>query len=130
VKIYDVDGELVNVDVRESSYPLRAKSKSILQDEVRDKLKEKYPRATILEEFTVPGGRLSVDFFIPSLGLVFEINGRQHDEHVPFFHGDRKTSTAYGKQVSHDRVKKEWADINNFKFYEIRSIEDWEKLHG
>lgn len=119
MRLFDINNQPVKVDVRQSKYPLKAQSKSILQKRVGEILTDIYPRDSILEEFTVPGSRLSVDFFLPKRNIVVEVQGRQHKEHVSFFHGDRELSTKYARQKSNDRIKSHWCDLNNFQMIEI-----------
>jgi hypothetical protein len=119
MKMYDVDGNFVNADIRESRYPLKGISKSALQGKAAIKLRESYPYASILEEFQVPGSQMTVDFFVPSQGLVVEVDGRQHEEFVPFFHGDKSTSRKFVEQVNRDGRKELWAQNNKFKMVRI-----------
>jgi hypothetical protein len=128
MKMFDIDGEYISVDVRPSSYPIKSKSRSTLQGQTAQALQDKYPRQTILEDFTIPGSRMSVDFLLPNLGMVIEVNGRQHDQHVPYFHGDKSTSLDFAKQLSRDRRKQEWAELNSFVWIEIRTKEDLEEF--
>ncbi len=126
--MFDIEGKLVNVDVRESRYPIRQHSKSTLQGRTAEILRESFPIDTILEEFPIPGSRQTADFFLPRKKLVVEVDGRQHDEFVPFFHGDRNTSDKYAKQKSRDRLKDEWCEINGFRFVRIKIEDDLENL--
>ncbi len=128
MRMFDVNGDLVNVDVRESRYPIRQHSKSTLQGRAAQVLRDSFPIDPILEEFPVPGTRQTIDFFVPKKGLVVEVDGRQHDEHVPYFHGDRATSDKYAKQKSRDRIKDEWCEINGFNLVRIKTEDDLENL--
>jgi very-short-patch-repair endonuclease len=128
MKLYDINGELVQTDIRPSNKPVKFKSRSILQGKVGEKLQELYPRDTILEDFTIPGSRLSVDFFLPKREMVIEIDGIQHSEYTPFFHGPLSTSGGYGKQVSRDRQKEGWCSMNGFKLIRIEKDEDLDQL--
>jgi very-short-patch-repair endonuclease len=128
MKLFDVSGKLVSVDVRDSSYPIKSKSRSTLQGQTAQWLVEKFPRQTILEDFTLPGSRMSVDFFLPNKGIVIEVQGRQHDEHVPHFHGDKATSIKFARQLGRDRKKTEWAETNGFDFIEVRDLKDLEQI--
>lgn len=127
MKMLDIEGNLTNVDIRQSSYPLRAKSKSKLQGLTSDKLQEKYPYDIILEEFFLPSSRLSVDFFLPKRRLVIEVDSALHYKHIPFFHGDINENNL-GKQISHDRKKEQWVEDNDFKLIRINTQEDLLKL--
>lgn len=129
MKMYNVRGEFVHVDVRGSCYPIKFKSKSCLQGKVGSWLTEKFPREEILEEFSVPGSRYHVDFFVPGIGLVIEINGDQHYEHIPHFHGNKLTSTKFAKQIGRDRKIAEWAEVNGFLLVEIQTEKDLEKIN-
>ena len=115
----NINGRKVSVDVRQSSHPMRESSKSSLQSLVGSILTEKYPYDTILEEFFIPGSRLSFDFFLPRKMLVIECDGRQHDEYIGFFHGDR-VSGGFGKQVSRDMLKEKWAQENKIRLVRIK----------
>jgi very-short-patch-repair endonuclease len=128
MKLFDVSGKLVSVDVRDSSYPIKSESRSTLQGQTAQWLVEKFPRQTILEDFTLPGSRMSVDFFLPNKGIVIEVQGRQHDEHVPHFHGDKATSIKFARQLGRDRKKTEWAETNGFDFIEVRDLKDLEQI--
>lgn len=118
MKMFNVHNELVNIDVRPSSYPLKNVSRSKIQHETGAILQEKFPREVILEEFTVPGSKLSVDFFLPKKGIVIEVQGEGHIKHNSFFHKDIN-SNRFAKQVKNDSSKAYWAEINGFKFIEI-----------
>lgn len=74
MKLFNLDGELVNVDVRPSTYPVKGISKSKLQTEVGRYLQNKYPRESILEEFYIPNSKLSIDFFMPQMKICIEID--------------------------------------------------------
>jgi very-short-patch-repair endonuclease len=125
MKMFNIFGDLVNADVRESTYPLKARSKSILQQKVKERLIEKFPREQILEEFILPGSRLSLDLIIIKLRKAFEIDGDQHLHHNYFFHGDRN-SGKFAKQISNDRKKDEWCEMNGIELIRIYSEEDME----
>lgn len=125
MKMRDMHDKVVSVDIRESTYPIRILSKSKLQKIVGEYLQQNYPRAGTLEEFSIPGSRMHCDYFIPSYGLVIEINGIQHYEKNSFFH---KEQGAFAKQVNRDIVKQLWAEKNGFIFIEIITEKDLEKI--
>lgn len=128
MKIFDINGEIFNVDIRQSKHPLRAKSLSKQQGLVKSVICRLYPRDIILEDFVIPHSRLSVDFFLPKRDMVIEVQGRQHSIHVPFFQGDRKHSNKYAKQQMNDRKKQEWAEVNSFHFIEIEESDSDEQI--
>jgi len=90
--------------------------KSKFQEKIREELFDKYPLENIFEEVYIKGEGFFLDFLIPSLGLVFEVNGRQHINHVKFFH---KTKIEFHKQQEVDKKKKEFCELNNLKLIEI-----------
>jgi hypothetical protein len=128
MEMLDVHGRLVDVHTNEGRYPLKPKGKSKLQTQVQHKLVKKWPLYTVLEEFKVPGSRLTVDFFIPVLKLVVEVQGKQHKEHTDFFHGDRLFSKKFVKQKQNDMIKAQWAASNGFSLVEIWKLEDIENV--
>lgn len=126
--MFNLDGDLVNVDVRPSTYPLKGISKSKLQTYVGQYLQDKYPREAILEEFYIPNSKLSIDFFIPQMKLCIECDGIQHTQHSSYFHGNRNISTKYAKQKIRDTNKEYWCELNGFKLIRIEKQEDIECL--
>lgn len=131
MKMYNIKGELVNVDVRPSSYPIRgAHSRSKIQGLVGAIIEEEFPLVSVLEEFTVPGSRMKVDFFLPSLGILYEADGDQHSLYTPFFHGDRNSSKEFAEQKMRDRQKNEWAEINHFKLVRIKDGEPTDAIRS
>jgi len=99
-----------------------------LQATVGSFLKENFPREIILEEFIIPNSKLSVDFFLPNLKMVIEINGEQHYQYTPFFH-DQELKHNFAKQKHRDVSKHKWAEINGYKYISIRSTNDLELLN-
>lgn len=61
-------------------------------------------------------GNLSYDFYLPSINLLIEFQGQQHEQYIPGFHSSKKD---FEKQLEHDARKKEYAKENNMKLLEI-----------
>jgi hypothetical protein len=127
MKILDINGKLINVDLRESNHPPRENCRSLIQKKVQLILLDLFPFDLILEEFTIPGSRLSLDFLVPKRKIAIEVQGEQHDKYNSFFHGE-KTSLKFGKQIKRDVQKQEWAQMNDFSLIEIRDEKDIECL--
>jgi hypothetical protein len=127
MKIFDVNGKLVSLEIKQSNNPLKGQSKSELQTKLSEKLQDIFPNEAILEEFYIPGSKLSVDFFIPRRRLVYEADGSQHDKYSGFLQGQR-TEHRFARQVSHDVAKERWAEYNKFKLIRIKSEKDIENL--
>jgi len=58
---------------------------------------------------------LPFDFYLPNYNLCIEYQGRQHYEPVDIFGGDKQ----YIKQVTHDKIKRDYCIENNIYFLEI-----------
>lgn len=100
-------------------------NKSSYHLEARKLIKEIFPTCLILEEVPVPGSRLFLDFFIPLYHIIIEVHGEQHFEFNTFFH---KNKAEFAKSQVRDQEKKNWAELNQFKFIELlynESIEQW-----
>ena len=119
MKLFDVNGKLINVDIKPSSFPIKKYSKSALQQKVGEYLQNKYPHCSVLEEYPIAGTRMHVDFFIPQRKEIYEIDGEQHSSFNSHFHGSKLTSDKFAKQVSRDIVKEQWAEMNGFKLIRI-----------
>lgn len=61
--------------------------------------------------------RLFFDFCIPELKLLIEVQGQQHYSFNKFYHNDRDS---FDTQVFYDKLKEEWASINNYKLLTIK----------
>jgi len=72
-------------------------------------LKELFPHNIILKEQYIyyKGTRLFFDYFIKDLGIFIEVQGKQHTEFVPHFHGDKK---GYLKYKNRDNLKIQYVE--------------------
>ena len=91
---------------------------------MRKTLSVLFPLLDVYEEVFVDG--LFFDFLIPSLGLMIEVDGVQHDKFVEFFH---KTAARFMRSLNNDNKKQQLADLNNlrllrFKDKDIKTLED------
>lgn len=88
-------------------------------------LRKEFPGFVIKPQVTLhvgPKKALYVDALIPGLKLAFEIDGRQHDEFVPFFH---KTQKKFRGAMLNDKAKLEALEYLGYvliKFKENESI--------
>lgn len=127
MKLFDINGKMTSVDIRPSKYPMKEQCKSIFQDKIKNLILEKYANYPILEEFNIPGSRLSIDYIIFPIMIAFEIDGEQHRSYNPFFHGQALLNN-YGKQIVRDIKKEEWCKINKIQLIRIESIKDADKI--
>jgi hypothetical protein len=84
---------------------------SKIASKVHTTLKELFPLEIIVEEYYVKykGVQLFFDFYLKGLGLLFEIQGRQHYEFVKHFHG---TIDGLNSQRRRDNLKKEYVSLH------------------
>lgn len=118
MKLKTLDGRMVSRQFTGDRYGLKSrdKCKSESQYLLGQLLKRIYPGYVICEEFVIPDTRLSIDFFIPALGIIFEFDGSQHAKYNSFFHSSKK---AFEAQVGRDHTKEEWCAINNFRIVRV-----------
>jgi len=97
----------------------------------REILTELFGMFIILEEVGLPSTKLEIDFFIPDIKMMIEVNGQQHYEYVRHFHGNKQGFYASKKR---DNLKREWCSINNIQLVELNYLEsddEWRaKLRG
>ena len=99
---------------------------SKLADYTYSFLRGVFPHNIITKEYYVNynNTRLFFDFYIKDLGLLLEIQGRQHDEFVKHFHIDREGFLSSKKR---DNLKKEYVEQQDFVLIEIRNEKELEK---
>ena len=119
MKFRTLNGREINTEVSQQRYPQRTREncRSDGQFHLGQQLSALYKGAVILEEFNIPGTKLSLDFFIPSFKAGFEFQGAQHDAFNQFFHKDKND---FDKQTQRDQNKKDWCRLNGIKLIEIR----------
>lgn len=92
---------------------------SNLSEQVIGVIKEIYPQLKLKREEYVKfkNQKLYLDIWLPQLGLVVEVHGRQHDEFVEHFHG---SNHAFMDSKRRDRLKEEWAAEQGLTYIVIR----------
>ncbi len=117
MKIKLLDGTTTNLVLHKYKVKHNGRKQgSKFQTKIWEQLKREFPNDNIFEEVFIPKERFVLDFFIPSIKIVIECQGRQHKEHVKFFHTTKKD---FHNQIDRDLRKKEWCNINGFKLIEI-----------
>lgn len=111
-----LNGNTANLKLRKYKFDTTKKSKSKFQRRIGLQLKQELPHDIIFEEVIIPGEKFVLDFFIPSANIVVECQGRQHKQHVKFFHNNKR---AFHDQIDRDRKKRDWCKLNGFKLIEI-----------
>lgn len=101
--------------------------KSKIQYECGQLIQNNFPTETVLEEVYIPFEALYLDFFLPRLKIVFEVQGRQHYEYNSFFH---KNKANFNNAKLRDFRKEKWCAINGIKLYTIDSVEQLKEILG
>jgi hypothetical protein len=127
MKLKNSHNKIVKISTKESDFPIKteASCKSKIQYAAGQKIKDKFPSDAILEDVPVDGASFYFDFWLPRRKLVFEIQGRQHDEYVKFFH---KSKTDFHKAIGRDLKKEEFCRINDITLYCVSTLEELEKI--
>jgi len=111
------------MDLRPSRYKMksRAECRSGAQFRFGQRLKQLFPYSNILEEFGLPqSGALALDFWLPTEGFAFEIQGAQHTKFVKHFHRDIQ---GFRKQQVNDSRKKRWCGLNDITLICVRDTD-------
>lgn len=84
----------------------------------RQLLRELFPFDAVCEEVTLPGGpsAMYADFLLPARRLALEVNGRQHAEYVPHYHGSK---AGFAKAQKRDRDKRAFFGLNGITLLEL-----------
>jgi len=135
LKVTGLNGREYNLNLQK--YDVKANDKrkrSRHHIRARKLIKEVYHSYRILEEVKLPGSTsahkrsvLYLDFFIPNIRKAVEVHGRQHYEHIPFFH---KSKADFILAKARDEDKIEWCEINDIEIITLKfsgSDDEWRK---
>lgn len=117
MKLYNVYGKLVNKNVSSCLIDWDGKSRSKVQFNTKQFLKNYWKNHIVYEEFPVFGSRLKVDIVNATLRIAVEVHGKQHSAFNKFFHNDSRLN--YLKSIKRDVAKEKWLSDNNFQLIEI-----------
>ena len=92
-------------------------SRSKRQRQTKLFLKKYWQHHIVFEEFPVAGTKLTIDIYNANKKIAVEVQGRQHTEYVPFFHGKNKAN--YLNQLRRDQHKLEFCRLNGITLIEI-----------
>jgi hypothetical protein len=121
MRLYGINGKLINKNVNKYTLKWDKKSRSIIQFKVKQFLKPFWIGQILYEEFPVYGSLLKVDILNATLKIAIEVNGNQHSAFNPFFHNN--DPNRYLKGYKNDVKKSEWLAKNDFKLIEINEDE-------
>lgn len=122
MRLFNVNGKLVNKNVSKYRIDWDKKSRSIPQWECKQFFKQYWATHQTYEEFPCFGSLLKVDILNLTLKIAIEINGPQHYE-IHHFHN--KSPLNYLKGIKNDVKKEHWCKINDIKLIEIKDSEVW-----
>lgn len=84
---------------------------------------QKYTKEQIFDDLKVKSN-LSYDFYLPKENILIEFQGQQHYKPIEKFGGQEQ----FERQVQHDKIKKDYAQKNNYRFLEI-SYQDQKSIN-
>ena len=126
MKLLATDGKTHSIHFG-TQYKLKNKDacKSNLQYECGQIIQNYFPTAQVLEEVYIPFEKFYLDFFIPTLKIVFEIQGQQHYEYNKFFF---KNKTNFNNAKLRDFRKEKWCAINDITLYTVDTVEQLKEI--
>jgi len=117
VKFKTLTGSVKNVKhPKKHLIKWKGKSRSKRQRSVKLFLRPFWEDHIVFEEFPLVGSRMSFDFYNASKKIAIEVQGRQHTQYVPFFHG---TKMNYLSQLKRDQEKAQYCTLNGIKLVEV-----------
>ena len=117
MRLLNINGKLVNKNVRKNIINWEGKSRSKLQFQFKQFFYPLWKNHIVYEEFPVYGTMLKVDFLNATKKIAVEIQGNQHESFNKFFHDGSRLK--YLQSIKRDVKKVKWLEMNNFKFLEL-----------
>jgi len=117
MRLLNINGKLVNKNVRKNLIVWEGKSRSKLQFKFKQFFYPYWKSNIVYEEFPVYGTMLKVDILNATKRIAIEIQGDQHESFNKFFHGNSRLK--YLQSIKRDVKKEKWLEINGFKFLEL-----------
>jgi hypothetical protein len=121
MRLYNINGKLVNRGVNKYLIKWGKKSRSKAQFNVKQFLKKYWSTHVVFEEFPVYGTKMHVDILNATIKVAVEVDGAQHDTFVPFFHQNSRLN--YLKGIKRDYIKHSWLEKNGFTVIQILDSE-------
>ena len=114
MKFNSTSGRIITVNLENAARSKRPENASSPQRHVREVLTKLFPGIIFYEDFYVDG--LFLDFFGPSLQIVIEVDGDQHDKFNKFFH---RNGAGFTRHALRDGRKEQFCEINNITLVRI-----------
>ncbi len=121
MRLFDINGKLVNKSVTKYLIDWSAKSRSKIQFNTKQFLKPYWSSCVMYEEFPVYGSLMKVDILNATKKIAVEVNGAQHGEFNKFFHANSRAK--YLNSIKRDYKKAEWLEKNGYVLIEIEQDE-------
>lgn len=97
------------------------KCRSKLQKKVKLLLYKYWFTDTVFEEMPVVGTRMTLDFYNANRKIALEVDGKQHDKYVEFFH--KKNRQNFLSQIYRDDEKHIFCEKNGITLVRIKEGE-------
>ena len=117
MRLLNVNGTLVNKNVRKYLVNWEGKSRSKLQYKFKQFFYPYWKNHIVYEEFPVYGSMLKVDLLNATKKIAVEIQGEQHESFNKFFHDNSRFK--YLQSIKRDVKKEKWLEMNEFKFLQL-----------
>lgn len=117
MRLLNINGKLINKNVRKNLIKWEGKSRSNLQFQFKQFFYPYWRNHIVYEEFPVYGTMLKVDFLNATKRIGVEIQGDQHEAFNKFFHQNSRLK--YLESIKRDVEKMKWLEMNNFKILEL-----------
>jgi len=121
MRLYNINGKLIFRNVSKQRIQWEKPSRSKVQFQVKQFLKQFWINNIVYEEFPVYGSRMKVDILNATKKIAVEVNGKQHDKFNSFFHNDSRLK--YLESIKRDSAKAKWLEDNGFTLIEINEEE-------
>jgi len=121
MRLYNLYGKLQSRNVSKYLINWDKKSRSKIQFQVKQFLRDYWSNQIVYEEFPVYGSRMTVDILNATKKIAIEVQGKQHTEFNKFFHNNSRADYLNG--IKRDLQKADWLERNNFTLIEINEDE-------
>lgn len=108
-----------NIDKNRVDWDKKCRSK--IQFIFKSFIKPYIEKHVIVEEFVLPGTKLSIDLLDLTTHIAYEVQGSQHYSYNAFFNKNSRSN--YLGQLNRDVKKKEYLERNNYRLIEIKETE-------
>jgi hypothetical protein len=129
MKFKKANGRETNVNISKYTVDWEDDSLSKFQWKVKQFLYKYWRSHVVLEEMTLAGTRMRLDFYNVTRGIAVECDGGQHND--PKHYYNNKSPSKFISQVKRDLEKEKWCELNGIKLIRIMEneidnlSEDW-----